>query len=268
MPTSRTLLKRRQPSLPPPRSKHARISFCLSLARLSARHLGGIEEAMAAPSHRQKPRSSARHRWLLRSHWFGTVARKHCAPFPTIEPSSGGGRVQQMVAASHHGSRRSAEHHVLPRIQQDVAQRTMDLARRRQHSHMITTGEHPAAPPCKTVHRAREAGGDRHQSPTERRTIVGFDDQMRVVPLQRVVHQPESRPLTAVGEALLDLMHQIDRPQRRQVGKQSQRHVRRQRSTKVRPGEMTHRRAVPGFPARTLAPSTPGPPRGQLKSEL
>ena len=55
---------------------------------------------------------------------------------------------------------------------------------------MVTIGEDTSGTPRETVDRAREASTDSHHSASERVLITSLDDQMCVVPLQRVVHQP------------------------------------------------------------------------------
>ena len=61
------------------------------------------------------------------------------------------------------------------------------------------------------------------------RTVYVVDDEVRMVPLQRVVHEPEVRAAAAFGEGPLDLADDSGLAQRWQIGAQSQRHVRRQR---------------------------------------
>ena len=53
---------------------------------------------------------------------------------------------------------------------------------------MIAVGEHPSCPFADTVHRAREPRTDRYHAAAERVTILRLHDEMRVIPLQRVVH--------------------------------------------------------------------------------
>ena len=57
---------------------------------------------------------------------------------------------------------------------------------------------------------------------------VGFHDQVRVVALQRVVHEPKLAALAAAREGPLDLPHQPHRAQRRNVLADLQRDVTRQ----------------------------------------
>ena len=83
----------------------------------------------------------------------------------------------------------------------------MDLAWRRKEPLVITIGEDRTAPPCDPVDGPRQARSDRHHAPTERRSVVCFDDQMSVVALQRVVHQAKARAFATSGEGPLDLMH-------------------------------------------------------------
>ena len=46
----------------------------------------------------------------------------------------------------------------------------------------------------------------------ERVAVVRLDDEMRVIPQQRILHQPKIRALTPDREAALDLAHHADIP--------------------------------------------------------
>ena len=98
---------------------------------------------------------------------------------------------------------------------------------------MIAIGEHRPTPPRDPVHRPRESGADCLHTAPERVAIARLDDQVRVVPLQRVVHEPKSLAITPDGEGPFDLVNDSDSTQRRNVGAHAQRDVRGQWRTEV-----------------------------------
>ena len=69
---------------------------------------------------------------------------------------------------------------------------------------MVAAVEHAPTASGHSVHRAREACADRFHAAPEGVAIVRFDDQVRVVALQRVVDEAEPRTGAAVGEGPLD----------------------------------------------------------------
>jgi len=147
---------------------------------------------------------------------------------------------------------------VVARVQQDVAQRVPHLFRRRQKSEMVPIGQDRPAAPRNPIHGAREPRRDRLHAAPERVAIARLDDQMRVVPLQRVVHEPEPLAGAATRERPLDLMDDGHGAQRWNVGTHAQCHVRRQRRSEVLALDMRHAGLRTfGFPARTFAATAP-----------
>ena len=81
----------------------------------------------------------------------------------------------------------------------------MHLARCRQEPMVITIGKHATRASCDAIDGACQPRADRFHAAPERRAILRFDDQVSMIALQRVVHEPEARPDASVGERALDL---------------------------------------------------------------
>ena len=75
---------------------------------------------------------------------------------------------------------------------------------------MIAIREHTPATLGHSVCREREPRPDRRHAARERRTIVRFHDQMRVIALQRIVHQPKSGTRAAGGKGAFDRADDTD----------------------------------------------------------
>jgi hypothetical protein len=76
----------------------------------------------------------------------------------------------------------------------------MDLARGRQHSHVVAVSEDTAATIRDAVHGAGQPGTDRFHTASERLAVVGLDDEVCVIALERIVHQTKPRPPATAGE--------------------------------------------------------------------
>ncbi len=81
----------------------------------------------------------------------------------------------------------------------------MHLFRGRQDPVVIAIYEHGSFPSGNAIDRAGETRTDRLHAASERGRIVGFDDQVRVIALQGVMHEPKARTLAAAPEGTLDL---------------------------------------------------------------
>jgi len=66
-----------------------------------------------------------------------------------------------------------------------------------------------------SVHGASKSRADCHHPSAEGLTVVGFDDEMRVISLERVMDEAESRTNAARGEAAFNLPHDACGAQRR-----------------------------------------------------
>ena len=109
---------------------------------------------------------------------------------------------------------------------------------------------------------------DRLHAAPERFVILRLDDQMSVIPLQRVLRQAKPGPLAPRTERLLDLPHHADIAERRNVGPHPKRHVRRQRLREDLPRNVRHRGSSARLPTGIAARPTPPRRRMQVQSEL
>ena len=90
---------------------------------------------------------------------------------------------------------------------------------------MIAIGQHAPAPLRDAIDRPREPRADRHHAAPEGVAVVRLDDEMGVVALQRVVHEPKVGTRAAGGEGPLDLTHDAEGAERREIGPEAQRDV-------------------------------------------
>jgi len=100
---------------------------------------------------------------------------------------------------------------------------------------MIAIVEDPSALPGDTIDRTCQPGADRHHPSTQNLGIARFHDQVSVISLQGVVHQPKARPRAALGKGAFDLPHDPHRAQRRQAATKTQGDVRRKWPDKLLP---------------------------------
>jgi hypothetical protein len=126
-----------------------------------------------------------------------------------------------------------------------------------QRAGVIAFGEHRARTPCNAIHRARQAGADRLHAATERVPIVRLHEQVRMIALQRVVHQAKAGSYAATTECALDLPHDGNHSERWYVLVDAHRDVRREWSPKTHARPMSHARLVTGLATGT--PSTAAP---------
>lgn len=134
---------------------------------------------------------------VLECAWCRPVGR-----LPAVEPPRGRGRIQDNLRhfSSHFRRRRS----VLARVQQHVSKRISHLPRRPQQPRMVAIGDHPPLrPPHHPVHRERQPRPNRHHPAPERMLILRFDDQVGVIPEQRVVHEPKLGAVASGGKGTL-----------------------------------------------------------------
>ena len=124
---------------------------------------------------------------------------------PAVEPASRGGGVD----AAEYGS-------VLPRIEEDVADRVSHLPWGSQDDRVKAPDEHRAFASEDSVHCAGEAGPNalhaRRQCLPPRR----LDDEVRVVALDGVVDETEAATLAGAREASTELANQLLASKRRQ----------------------------------------------------
>jgi len=99
---------------------------------------------------------------------------------------------------------------------------------------MIAIGQDPPAAARDTIDRARQTRADRHHAASERVAIARLHDQMGVIALQRVLHQPESGTDAAARERALDPADDPSLAERRQPRTHAEGDVRRHDATKRR----------------------------------
>lgn len=188
----------------------------------SAWDVGGIQQSMASPSNRQKPRPGTcdgspvteRGSYIVRTRYL---------ELPTFEPTRRRRRIEPP------GPRRRGPSFggVSARIQQDISERVVNLTRRWQKSQVVAVREHAASASGCTVHRASETRRNRFHPSAERVAIPRFHDQMRMAPLEGVVHEPEVFAGAPDGKSTLDCSHDRNGAQRRHIAPHTQRDVRR-----------------------------------------
>ena len=145
------------------------------------------------------------------------------------------------------------------RVEQHVPDRIPNLARCLQHSHVVPIRQEAPTPPKRTPHRSQHPPGERLHPPTERTPILRLNDQVRVIPQERVVHHPKLPPVAPPRQRLLKRPHKRRGPQRWDPLAYPERHMARVSRRKIRPTPVTNRRIRPSLASSPLAP--PAMPR-------
>ncbi len=126
---------------------------------------------------------------------------------------------------------------------------------------MVAVSEDLSAALCDAVHGSRKARADRHHATSERVPVLCFDDQMRVIALQGVLHQAKRPALASVRERAFERANDARVAEGRQTGPEPEpeRDVRRQ-CPETHARAVTHPGMRTGLATRPGAPSPP-PPR-------
>jgi hypothetical protein len=119
----------------------------------------------------------------------------------------------------------SALREMATRVQEYVREGPAHLARRAQAAVVVAAVEHRPAAAAHPVHGAREPGTDAHHAARECFLAVRFDDQVRMVSLQRVVRDAEVPTLFRLRQRAPPLMDQAAAPQRGHARAHAQRDV-------------------------------------------
>ncbi len=98
-------------------------------------------------------------------------------------------------------------------IEQHVADRIPYLAGRLQDPQVVAIRHQPTSPPERSPHRPDHPPAQALHPTTERVLILRLDDEVRVVPQERVVHQPKLPPVAPPRQRLLELPHEGWSPQ-------------------------------------------------------
>ncbi len=174
------------------------------LGRRSAscsRYIQGIEQPVPPPPHRQQPRVCGGYGSRPRA----TLVVCSRASSPAIEPASRRGGIQLPDRSPP-----------MPcRVEQHVPDRIPDLARRLQHPHVVAIRQQPPTPPKRTPHRPDHPPAERLHPPTERTTILRLDDEVCVIPQERVVNEAKLSTVTTPCQRLLERLHEGRSSQRR-----------------------------------------------------
>jgi hypothetical protein len=75
---------------------------------------------------------------------------------------------------------------------------------------VVAIGEDAATASDRPINRTCETSADRHHAAPECLAVSSFDDEMRVIALQGVVHEAKPGAGAAFGEGALDLAHDLD----------------------------------------------------------
>jgi len=171
---------------------------------------------MASPADAQEPGARRRDAGRFsRRHRLGPAA-------PALEPSCRRGFVQP-------NRRRGAGAllPVLPDIEKDVRQRVPHFARSPQRADVVATEKHRPRAPEDAVRRPCDAGRDGFHPARECSLVLGFDEKMQVIALDRELRDAEVATLARHSEAALDLGYEGSASERRNITLRAQRDVRR-----------------------------------------
>jgi len=157
---------------------------------------------------------------------------------------------------------------MLARIEKDVRKRRPDFTRRPERAVVVSPVQDCAAPTEDPVHCARESRSETLDSIRERRSAVGFDQQVHVIVLERVVDDAEIPALAERSERYFDLTHEARGSHRGHVAADADRHQARVALGKVCALAMPHPRPRSRPPARAFPRPTPTRGNLQVKREL
>ncbi|HEY2388030.1 MAG TPA: hypothetical protein VGK30_13790 [Candidatus Binatia bacterium] len=133
---------------------------------------------------------------------------------------------------------------------------------------MVAVGEDATAATNRAVDGTGETRADRHHAASERVAVARLDDEMRVIALQRVVHEAKSLAGAALGEGALDGMDDPDGAKGRQTGHDTDGHVRRAGAAKVAARSMPNAGIRTRLAARVGSSAAPAAWSRQRKREL
>ena len=157
---------------------------------------------------------------------------------------------------------------VLSRIQQDVRNRVADFARGSKHLQVIAVAQDLPSSAGDAVHRSRKPRTERLHSAREISRTRRLDDQVRVIPLVRVVNDTESPPFTSLAERALELADETNGAKRRNVAPDSQRDMARVTRGERRSKHMRVAAKQPRLAARTVTAPAPSRRGSERKREL
>jgi len=133
---------------------------------------------------------------------------------------------------------------------------------------VVAIGENATAATENAIDGTGEPRAYRHHAASECLTVLCLDDEVRVIPLERVVHEAESLAGAAFGKGVLDLADDANRTQRRQAADDTYGHVRRARAAKVCARPVLHAGIRTWLAAGVATMATPAAWSGQRECEL
>ena len=173
------------------------------------------------------------------------------ASLPACEPATRGGCVDLRAAGVS-----CRLQPVLPQVLQHVAERVPYLARARQLPDVIAASHDLSVTREHAVHGERDSRADGLHPPPERDVILRFDDQVQVVSLDRVVHEPKARPGATGGKALTQCCNEAIRAERRQTSPDPHSDERRHCAAEPFAADVMYDRSLRGLATRKLAWAT------------
>jgi hypothetical protein len=121
---------------------------------------------------------------------------------------------------------------------------------------VVAIGEHRSRASEDAVHGPREPRTDRLHPASECILVVGFHDQMRVIPLERVMHEPKILAIAPDGKAALDLSNQSDGAQRSDPRSRFERYVTRRSTVESDSRPVSDPRTRSGLPSGSRSSPT------------
>ena len=143
-------------------------------------------------------------------------------------------------------------------IEEDVGESRSNFARRLQDAEVVTAIQNGPSAAKHAIDGPRKPRPDRLHPPPERLLPRRLHDQVHVIPLHRVVHDPELPPLTPLSQGPPQLLHEPLAAKHRHIGPHTQGHVRRMIPPHRRPSQVLHARPRSRRPPRSRprAPTT------------
>ena len=222
------------------------------------RYLRGIDQPTPAPAHAEEPGAGRRHGW-------------RSAPCPRS------GRGAPAVEPATRRTRVDARGRVEPppelcrvpsRVQEHVRKSVPHLAGRSKNVEVIAIDEHRTTKTEDPVHGAREARSDGLHPRCEVLAARRLHDQMRVIGLDRVVHDSEAPALARGVHASLELTDESHVAQRRKPGARLQRHMARESRSERWPRAVRVSRVQPRLASRPCTAPAPAVRISKIECEL
>ena len=142
----------------------------------------------------------------------------------------------------------------MPRgVEQHVADRIPDFPRCLEGTQVVPIRQQPTAPPECPSHCPGHSPAKRLHPTTERMATLCFDDEVRVVPQERVMHQPKLPTIASPHQRPLEIPHKGWSSQRRSTLMHSQGNVARMMRREPRPAQLPNQGIRPGLASRSLA---------------